>query len=107
MKRTVALLLSVLMLLSALASAEYVGLYNAELPITEEVTEYAIWVKTAANEGKWNELWYTQFIENLTGIRLNGTDISEAGWADEISLAFGTQDLPDCIAMGLNCILRS
>ena len=105
MKKTIQLVL-VLLLVFAMTSAvaEYSEVYNAVLPISDEVIEYTIWVKTAANEGHWNDLWYTKFVEETMGIRLNGKDISEAGWTEEVSLAFGTGDLPDCFAVGLSDI---
>lgn len=94
MKRLVSLMMILAMLLvpmSALASA--VNLQ--EYPIVDETITMTMMAPKSALSGNWEDLWWFQYMEELTGIHWEFNTVPSDSFAEKKNLILASQDLPD------------
>jgi len=86
MKKIVALLLAVMMLIGGAAFAE-----------DEKVTLTAFQYSLENQNVDFNNLWYFKEIEAITGVHVDFTVIKDADWDTQLNLMFASNEMPDMI----------
>ena len=92
MKKTLVLVLSLLLALSMLPLAGF-----AEAPKT-----YTLFGQTDANDGPWEDMYMFKKIEKMFDIDLDITEITSTTWQDKVPVAFATDEYPDFFLNGLS-----
>lgn len=65
------------------------------------VRHYTIMVQKKAGDGNWDELWFTSFLVEELGIKLDAIEVPAECWTEKKELAFMTNMLPDLFVDGL------
>ncbi len=92
MKKTMTLLLALLVAMSAFAMAGS----------AEDAPEvFTLFAQTDVNDGPWEDMYLFRKIEDMFNIDLQITEISSTTWNEKASVAFATGDYPDFFLNGL------
>lgn len=120
MKRLLAILLAVLMMLSCTAMASEVkeikdaavdglviddllkGLPVPELPLVDEPTTLTVMFPRNTNHGDFNNMWFLKEVEAQTGIKLEIQAIESTGFEEKQKLAFASGDYSDIFLVGMD-----
>ena len=74
------------------------------LPMTglaEEPEVFTLFASTEAIEGPWKDMYTFKKIEEMFGVQLDITEISNTVWQEKVSVAFATDEYPDFFLNGL------
>lgn len=93
MKRLFSILMVLAMLLAPVALASEVNLQ--EYPIVDEPITLTMMAPKNAMHGNWEDLWFMQYMEELTGIHWEFNTIPSDSFAEKKNLILASGDLPD------------
>lgn len=88
-----------LLLITALALGLCAGGVMAEEEKT--VNTYTLMAKATPTQGNWSEMWFFEYIEDMLGIKVDITQVSEESFDEKKNLAFATNSIPDFFVGGL------
>ncbi len=97
MKKLVSLTLALLLLLMSSALASDVDVYTNKqpMPIAEEKIELTMMAARQAMHGNWEDMWWFQYMEDLTNIHWNFDLVPSDSYQEKKNLVLASQDLPD------------
>jgi putative aldouronate transport system substrate-binding protein len=118
MKRTIALLLTAILIGTAAAGcttgkdsdpaknqpsnlAESDNFNPTGFPIVKEPITVRVMFPRDVNHGDFEKMWYIEELAKKTNIRLKIEPVESVGWEEKKKLAFATGDLPDIFLSGI------
>lgn len=121
MKRTLSLILSLMMALSLVGafaetelsaysqaidlSVDYPVFWQDDItfPLVDEpITVSVMFPRSASHAEDFSQIWWTQHVAELTGITFNFTLVENAVWEERKNLAFMSGDYPEVFFTGIN-----
>jgi putative aldouronate transport system substrate-binding protein len=110
MKRSVTIVIAVLVLLTASCKPKTAAVpvaagdsnFNAAgLPILKTPVQYKMMAPRTPQQGDWNQMWVFAKIKELTNIEIQIDGINSEAWTERKNLAFASNTLPDFFIEGL------